>query len=111
VTPNSATELKGDLTNLITGDFNGDRKTDFIRQEKEAWDDDQLRTAQLFLSRGDGTFTLITPNEAWSMKGDQTHLIPGDFNGDGKTDFIRQEKGSWDDDDLRTSQVFLSKMK
>ncbi len=108
VDPNEAWSLKGDLTNLIPGDFNGDGRMDFIRQEKGGWDDDDIGTAQVFLSNGNGTFTIVNPNEAWSLKGDLTNLIPGDFNGDGRTDFIRQEKGGWDDDDIGTAQVFLS---
>ena len=56
------------------------------------------------------TFTIVAPNDAWALKGDLTTLIPGDYNGDGKTDFIRQEKGVWDDDDVRTAEVFLSEL-
>jgi hypothetical protein len=108
LTPNDAVHLKGDLTNLIPGDFNSDGRTDFIRQEKSTWDDDDLRTAEVWFSDGDGTFTVATINDAVHLKGDYTNIIPGDFNGDGRTDFIRQEKSTWDDDDLRTAETWLS---
>ena len=106
-------DFKGDLTNLIVGDFNGDGKDDFIRQEKGEWDDDDDNTANLFTSNGDGTFTkqqVIEDSKLDSddFKGDLTNLIVGDFNGDGKDDFIRQEKGEWDDDDDNTANLFTS---
>jgi FG-GAP-like repeat len=100
--------LQGDLTNVHTGDFNGDGKTDFLRQEKGSWDDDANNTANVFFSNGNGTFFVSTLPESFSLKGDLTNLYPGDFNGDGKTDFLRQEKGSWDDDSYNTANVFLS---
>ena len=102
--------MKGDLTNIIPGDYNGDGKTDFIRQEKGSWDDDDSNTAQVYLANpnGDGTFTKIPLTDDATMKGDLTNIIPGDYNGDGKTDFIRQEKGSWGDDDSNTAQVYLA---
>jgi hypothetical protein len=108
VRPNGYWSLKGDFTNIIPGDFNGDGRTDFIRQEKGAWDDDDVGTAEVYLSNGNGYFTVISPNNASILKGDFTNIIPGDFNGDGRKDFIRQEKGAWDDDDVGTAQVYLS---
>jgi hypothetical protein len=37
-----------------------------------------------------------------------SELYTGDFNADGRTDFLRQEKGVWDDDANNTANVFLS---
>ncbi len=107
-TPNDADLLKGDETNLITGDFNRDGLTDLLRQEKNTWDDDALTTAQVWLSRGDGTFHIVNPIGADLLKGDETNLIPGDFDGNACTDFLRQEKNLWDDDSVDTAQVWLS---
>jgi hypothetical protein len=102
--------MKGDMTNLIVGDYNGDGKDDFIRQEKGSWDNDNVRTAEIYLasSNGDGTFIKIALTDSNSMKGDLTNLIIGDYNGDGIDDFIRQEKGSWDNDDIRTAELYLA---
>jgi hypothetical protein len=111
LTPTDSVHLKGDLTNIIPGDFNGDGRTDFIRQEKSSWDDDDLRTAELWLSRDIGYsigFTYAELEDAVHLRGDYTNIIPGDFTGDGCTDFIRQEKSSWDDDDLRTAELWRS---
>ncbi|MGK7939232.1 MAG: S8 family serine peptidase [Crocosphaera sp.] len=100
--------LKGDLTNLIVGDYNGDGKDDFIRQEKGGWDNDHIRTADIYLSSGDGTFTRQALTDYKSLKGDLTNLIVGDYNGDGNDDFIRQEKGGWDNDNIRTADIYLA---
>lgn len=100
--------MKGDLTNIIIGDFNGDGRDDFIRQEKGAWDNDHLNTAHIYLSNGNGTFWRRSLTHHWDMKGDLTNIIVGDFNGDGRDDFIRQEKWYWDDDNNNTANVYLS---
>ncbi|MBE9119010.1 CHAP domain-containing protein, partial [Lusitaniella coriacea LEGE 07157] len=100
--------MNGDLTDLLVGDFNGDGKTDFLRQEHGVWDDDSFNTSNLFLSNGDGTFRQMNLPENFDLKGDLTHLHMSDFNGDGKTDFLRQEKGDWDNDAFNTANAFLS---
>ena len=100
--------LKGDLTNLHVGDFNGDGLDDFIRQEKGPFDDDDKNTADILFSNGDGTFDNVDLPENLSLKGDLTNLYVGDFNGDGLDDFIRQEKGGFDDDDKNTADILFS---
>jgi hypothetical protein len=100
--------MKGDLTNLIVGDYNGDGKDDFIRQEKGEYATDDINTAQIYLSNGDGSFTGQLLTDFRGMKGDLTNLIVGDYNGDGKDDFIRQEKGEYANDDINTAQIYLS---
>lgn len=109
--------------NIIPGDFNGDGKTDFIRQEKGAWDDDTIGSVQVFFSQGDGYFNIVTPNSSdyrnwlhphrdhqnWLRFDPGVNIIPGDYNGDGKTDFIRQEKGGWDDDLLGSFEIYISR--
>src|SRR6266571_3703047 len=80
-----------DYTNIITGDFNGDGKTDFIKQNGTSLQG----LATLYLSNGDGTFTARDMGSPGIWNRDYTNLIPGDFNGDGKTDFIKQNGTSW----------------
>ena len=102
--------------NIITGDFNGDRKTDFIRQEKGDWDNDVNSSFKVYFSNGNGTFNIVTPGS--NVSGDPyqdylrsdpgVNIITGDYNGDGKTDFIRQEKGDWDNDVSTNFNVYFS---
>ncbi|WP_315786578.1 MULTISPECIES: FG-GAP-like repeat-containing protein [unclassified Bradyrhizobium] len=71
----------------ITGDFNGDGRTDFI-----LLDTNSGPYYHLFTSKGDATFkteTQGTPNGwAWSaLVGAQIQAVVGDFNGDAKADF------------------------
>lgn len=94
--------------NVIVGDFNGDGLDDFIRQEKGTYDDDDINTAQLKLSQGNGNFTTTAVDWQYWLKGDLTNLYVGDFDGDGKDDFLRQEKGAWDNDGVNTLMLFRS---
>ena len=98
---------------LIPGDYNGDGKTDFIRQEQGAWDDDDNKTFSVYFSRGDGTFDVVYPvgadYQARLQREPGVIIHPGDFNGDGKTDFLRQEAGHWDNDSWLTLGVYLSR--
>ncbi|MFO0586933.1 MAG: FG-GAP-like repeat-containing protein [Polyangiaceae bacterium] len=99
--------LKGDPGAILhPGDFNGDGKTDFLRQEQNSWSTDQVNTAQIYLSNGDGTFAVVTPatilHSVWGdllqnglrySPGGQVDL--GDWNGDGKLDMLRRTRGDW----------------
>jgi RHS repeat-associated protein len=71
------------------GDFNGDGKTDFIivpRDSSIAW-----TGWKLYLSTGKG-FELTSSGD-WPTYGENFHI--GDFNGDGKSDFMITPCGSW----------------
>ena len=98
---------------IIPGDYNGDGKTDFIRQEHGAWDDDPIGTFSVYFSKGDGNFDVVMPLDSKyqdALRGDNgAFIIPGDYNGDGKTDFIRQEYGSWGSDTVGTFSIYFSK--
>ncbi|MEO1558908.1 MAG: FG-GAP-like repeat-containing protein [Cyanobacteria bacterium J06632_19] len=100
--------LEGDKTNLHVGDFNGDGRDDFLRQEKGRFDNDNFNTANIFTSNGNGTFSKATLREDFSIKGDETNLYVGDFNGDGRDDILRQEKGRLDDDNSQTAQIIFT---
>jgi hypothetical protein len=72
---------------IITGDFNGDGKTDVMmwRESSKSW--------TVNLSNGSG-FNAQEWKGAWGSDGP---IITGDFNGDGKTDVMmwRESSKSW----------------
>ncbi|MDJ0504089.1 MAG: hypothetical protein PX635_02435, partial [Nostocales cyanobacterium LE14-WE12] len=98
---------------MIPGDYNGDGKTDFIRQEHSGWGSDTVGTFSIYFSKGDGYFDIVTPQggvyQDWLRFGYGSYITPGDFNGDGKTDFIRQDQGGWDDDLINSVNIYFSK--
>ena len=108
VSEDASKGFHGDMTNLFMGDFNGDGKTDFLRQEKGAFASDQWWMFETFISNGDGSFTSRSVMHDTAMHGDLTNLFIGDFNGDGRSDFIRQEKGHFANDTGRMLETYLS---
>lgn len=76
----------------LTGDFNGDGRTDLLRWASTA------SLNQLYLSRGDGTFALVDRfnlTDQTLFKSDGCYsTVAADFNGDGLTDLLRVGKSS-----------------
>lgn len=105
-------ENMGKYQNTILGDFNGDGKTDFLRQEKGSRANDDVNTFSTWLSRGDGTFLKVALPSAYqhsNMSGKHgCKLLTGDFNGDGKTDFLRQEFGDFANNTADSFSVWYS---
>jgi hypothetical protein len=105
---NEAFNLRSDYTNVIVGDFNGDGRDDFLRQEKNGWDNDESRNAELFTSNGTGGFSVTSITQATMLRGRDTELTAGDFNGDGRDDFLRREKGALADNGVQTAELYFS---
>ncbi len=97
--------FQGNKNRLVFGDFDGDRKTDIIRQQYGGWSG---QNGAQFVSFQDGNFQLVrNVVDSNAMRGDLTTLIVGDFNGDGRDDLIRQEKGKWVDG-IRDVELYIS---
>ncbi|MGJ4945584.1 FG-GAP-like repeat-containing protein [Bradyrhizobium sp. HKCCYLS1011] len=77
----------------IVGDFNGDNRVDYLLIDANGYP-----YQYVFINNGDGTFsgqTQTLPN-GWIFKANQPYLpIPGDFNGDGKTDYVVIDCGGY----------------
>ncbi len=69
------------LWNLLAGDFNGDGKTDFMLTNPNN------NKRYVCLSNGDGTFKIVYTVDASGVLNCGV-ISAGDFNGDGKTDYM-----------------------
>ncbi len=92
--------------NIVSGDFNGDGRVDFLRQPVN---DHNRDPATVFYSEGRSFRAQALSSANYRLRFDKgALLIPGDYNGDGKTDFVRQERGGWDNDSNGTFSVFFA---
>lgn len=79
---------------VIAGHFNGDEKMDLALVRQQAgW-----QSIPMAISNGDGSFQIYNPHVGdfigiWANQSD-TKLVPGDYNGDGMTDFALVDQGS-----------------
>ncbi|AVQ71486.1 hypothetical protein B5D77_09365 [Microcystis sp. MC19] len=89
VNPISTTAINESPTNVFTGDFNGDGKTDIYFYWKASGRN------RLYFSNGNGTFTqYLDPIGALAINGSPDNTFIADFNGDGKQDAYFHWKSS-----------------
>jgi hypothetical protein len=69
--------MNGDLTTLLPGDFNGDGRTDFLRQERGGFAFDTVRMLETVVSNSDGSFRIWHRMDDLTMNGDLTTLSTG----------------------------------
>jgi Ca2+-binding RTX toxin-like protein len=81
--PNTGYGVSANYYDFLTGDFNGDGKTDLIHFVNDQY-------AHTWISNGDGTFDIKSPfpNTGYGVSANNYRFLAGDFNGDGKTDLI-----------------------
>src|SRR6185369_3895377 len=75
--------------NVVTGDFNGDGKTDLLTHTVSGWGG----RGYVRLSNGDGTFVTKDLGAGWDLGA--VNVVTGDFNGDGKTDLLTRTVSGW----------------
>jgi hypothetical protein len=81
---NAGTFFTPDWKIIGTGDFNGDGRIDFLLRNGDGWTTDWLGTGSGgFTNNGANTSILFASN--WQVAG------VGDFNGDGKSDFLLRD--------------------
>jgi hypothetical protein len=77
---------------VVPGDFNRDGRTDLALVGGTGWS-----TVPVAFSRGNGTFDItnkpIGDFAAWAATG--AEVVPGDFNGDGRTDLALTGTSGW----------------
>src|SRR5579872_580285 len=74
----------GQGTGMVAADLNGDGRTDLVQQ----WDNAGTLWFVIYLSNGDGTFSVSSASSANGWTGG--YLLAADLNGDGKSDLVQQ---------------------
>ncbi len=81
--PIAAAEVNGGVGSVEVGDWNDDGRADLMWFEQNTGDN------RWFVSNGNGTFTKYTnPISATALNGGRGVVHPGDWNGDGRADFL-----------------------
>ncbi|MGA2448982.1 MAG: FG-GAP-like repeat-containing protein [Polyangiaceae bacterium] len=78
---------------VVTGDFDGDGKTDIAMMGNATWS-----TVPVAFSNGDGSFRVTnTTNAFWASNAGSANVqvVTGDFDGDGKTDIAMMGNPVW----------------
>jgi hypothetical protein len=96
----------GNASNLVVGDFNGDGRDDLIRQEFGGLVNG-VNDTQIATFNGSNFQAVGNIQDMNAFNGNLVNIIAGDFNQDGRTDLIRQEKGTWIDN-FRDVEIYLS---
>ncbi|MEL6698454.1 MAG: FG-GAP-like repeat-containing protein [Bacteroidota bacterium] len=86
--PNSGYGVNANNYKYIPGDFNGDGKGDLFHVVNNNY-------GRVWQSNGNGTFSIKSPfpNSGYALSANNYNFIPGDFNGDGKTDMFHALTG------------------
>ncbi|MCK9220875.1 MAG: FG-GAP-like repeat-containing protein, partial [Bacteroidales bacterium] len=96
---------------VITGDYNGDGKTDIVRAYNYESSGHKIYTSwELFLANSNGTDFNHFINAGGGNLGDGCQgFISGDFNGDGMSDLMELYDNWWNEDPHDHLALFLAK--